>query len=227
MKLFIISDMHGDISFLDLAVDMIKNADAIIISGDISKDARRKSAEYVLNEIKKYNKNILAVHGNWDGPEVLELLQEKNYSIHADGRILNGIGFFGTGGSSSNPIKTPTEYLDDELFEFLETGYKKISTAKKKIMITHMPALGMRDRTFFAQKAGSSRIKDFIEHYKIDLIISGHIHEAYGIEKTKYGIAANPGSFKKGYYLQADIKDEINISHNKFKKKRHFLGFGK
>jgi hypothetical protein len=227
MKLFIISDMHGNTRFLDSAGDMIKNSDAVIICGDISKDSRRKSAESVLNKIKENNKNILAVHGNWDGPEVLELLQESNYSVHADGKIIKGIGFFGTGGSSSNPVRTPTEYLDDELFEFLETGYKKISAAEKKIMIAHMPALGMRDRTFFGMRVGSSRIKDFVEHYKTDLIISGHIHEAHGIENTKYGIAVNPGPFKKGYYIQAEINEEIKITHNKIKLKHNFFGFGK
>ena len=227
MKIFIISDMHGDTRFIDAAGKLMKKSDAVIICGDISKGSRRKSAETVLNGIEKYNKNILAVHGNWDGPEVLELIQESNYSVHADGKIINGVGFFGTGGSSSNPVRTPTEYLDDELFEFLETGYKKISAAEKKIMITHMPAFGMRDRTFLAQKVGSSRIKDFIEHYKTDLIISGHIHEARGIENTKSGIAVNPGSFKKGYYMLADINDKIEITHDKLKLKRFFFGFGK
>jgi Icc-related predicted phosphoesterase len=227
MKLFIISDMHGNPGFLDSAGDLIKNADAVIICGDISKDSRRKSAEFILDEIGKNNKNILAVHGNWDGPEVLELLQEKNYSVHADGKIIDGIGFFGAGGSSSSPVRTPTEYLDDELYEFLETGYKKISAASKKIMITHMPAYGLRDRTFLAQRVGSSRIKDFIEHNKTDLIISGHIHEAHGMEKTEYGIAVNPGPFRKGYYINAEIKDEIEISLNRLKHEHHFFTFGK
>ena len=211
MKIFAISDIHGALKPIELASDHIKRSDLIVISGDISKSGTREDADVVIKTIEAFNNNILAVHGNMDKKEVKDFLKEKGYGIHADGKTINEIGFFGVGGSSRTPMNTRSEYGEDEIREFLNIGYKKIRDAKTIILISHTPPRGTRDRSFWGLRGGSKSIRQFLDNNKIHLCLVGHIHEASGVETLNSVIVANPGSFKSGRYLSINIGDQIII----------------
>ncbi len=216
MKVFAISDLHGESVFIDRAADIIRGSDLVIIAGDISgRSGQRNSAERIINSLGKYNRNILAVHGNWDRRDVLDLLIERDYSIHSDGRTINGVGFFGAGGSNKTPMDTPTEYDDDKLYEFLEKGYDKIRDADTRICISHVPPKGIKDRTFLGLHAGSSAVRRFLENHDVNLCLCGHIHEAYGIKTIDGLIVANSGTFRKGRYVQVKINGAITAVKGK------------
>jgi Icc-related predicted phosphoesterase len=215
MKIFAISDIHGVLKPIELASRYIEQADLVTISGDISKHGTREDALWVINAIEKLNKNILAVHGNWDKNEVSELLEEKGYSLHADGKVVDGVGFFGVGGSSKTPMNTRTEYSEEQIDSFIHTGFNKIKDAKTAILISHAPPYGTRDRSFIGLRGGSRRIAQFLRDHPIALSIVGHIHEADGVEMLDRTIVANPGSFKAGKFLLIDIGTEIHIERGR------------
>ena len=101
MKLFAISDIHGATKPIDKAAALIREADWVVISGDITRAKTRTEAADVIACLEQYSTRILAVHGNWDRLEVKDFLEEKGYSLHGKGRIIGGIGFFGMGGSQA------------------------------------------------------------------------------------------------------------------------------
>jgi Icc-related predicted phosphoesterase len=215
MKIFAISDIHGETKHFEAAAGQLTSADVVVVSGDIGKSGDARSAEEILSYIERHTMNIVAVHGNWDREEVRGLLERKGYSIHARGVNIGGIGFFGAGGSTQTPMNTPSEYQDEEINDFLSTGFKSVDGAAKKVCITHAPPYRVCDRTFIGLHGGSRAIRDFISEKRIDLCLAGNIHEAHGIDRMNDCIVVNSGSFKKGRYSVVEINDGINISQGK------------
>jgi len=217
MKLLVISDIHGELRYINSASHLIMTSDAVLIAGDISDSGSLREAVTVINEIERFNRNIIAVHGNWDGAEVIDFLTEKGYGIHGDGRIVSGVGFFGTGGSEQTFINSPSEYTRAQLKTALEKGYGKVRNAGKTVLLSHTPPKNVRDRTHFLTHAGSVIIRNFILSHKIDLCVCGHIHEASGIEALDNCQVLNPGPFQNGRYGIVDIAGTITLKTGKFR----------
>jgi hypothetical protein len=205
MKLFAISDIHGATKPIEAAAPLIRAADWIVISGDITHTKSRAEAADVIACLEQYSTRILAVHGNWDRIEVKDFLEEKGYSLHGKGRILDEIGFFGMGGSSPTPVKTATVYTEEEIAVTLQMGYENVREASQVVLISHVPPRRVRDRSFIGLRGGSHSVKAFLEENPISLCLCGHIHEAAGIERFQNTLVANTGSFKKGRYVSVEI----------------------
>ena len=205
MKLFAVSDIHGATKPIEKAAPLIRESDWVVIAGDITHTKTRAEAADVIACIEQFSNRILAVHGNWDRIEVKDFLEEKGYSLHGKGRMLEGIGFFGLGGSSPTPIKTATTYTEDEIAVTLRAGYEQVSDALQVVLISHVPPRGVRDRSFIGRRGGSRSVKAFLERHPVSLCLCGHIHEASGIERFQNTLVANSGSFKKGRYVSIEI----------------------
>lgn len=209
MKLFVVSDIHGATKPINEAAPLIREADWVVIAGDITRTKTRAEAAEIIACLEQYTTRILAVHGNWDRVEVKDFLEEKNYCLHGKSRLLEGIGFFGMGGSSPTPMKTATEYTEKEIDLTLRTGYEQVREASQVVLVSHAPPRGIRDRSFIGLRGGSHSVKAFLEAHPIGLCLCGHIHEAAGIERFQRTLVANSGSFKKGHYLSVEIGAEI------------------
>ena len=210
MKLFAISDIHGATKPIEKAATLIREADWVVIAGDITSTRTRAEATDVIACVEQYSTRILAIHGNWDRMEVKDFLEEKGYSLHGKGRVRDGIGFFGLGGSSPTPIHTASEYTEKEIAIILQTGYQQVQDASQTVLISHVPPRGVRDRSFiFGLRGGSHSVKAFLEVNPVTLCLCGHIHEAAGIERFCDTLVANSGSFKKGHYLTIEIGQDI------------------
>lgn len=215
MKLFAVSDIHGAIKPINKAAELIREADWLVISGDITHTKTRAEAVDVIACLEQYSTRIIAVHGNWDRVEVKEFLEEKAYSLHGKGWKLDGIGFFGVGGSSPTPLKTPTMYTEKEIDLILRTGYEKVQDASKVVLISHTPPWGVRDRSFLGLRGGSKSIKAFLAERQVSLCLCGHIHEAAEIERFQSTLVANSGSFKKGHYLCVEIGSGLSAKRGR------------
>jgi len=212
MKLFVISDIHGATTPIEKAALLIREADLVIIAGDITRSKTRAEAAEVIACLEQFTTRILAVHGNWDRLEVKDFLEEKNYSLHGRGLMLDGVGFFGVGGSSPTPLHTATEYTEQEIALILRTGYAQVQAAAQVVLISHTPPRGVRDRSFLGLRGGSKSVRSFLEEHPVSLCLCGHIHEAAGIEHFAKTIVANAGSFKKGRYLSVEIGSGIQVT---------------
>jgi len=209
MMLFAISDIHGATKPIDESAPLIRKADWVVIAGDITRTKTQAEAADVIARVEQHSTRILSVHGNWDRPEVKDYLEEKGYSLHGKGRILDGIGFFGVGGSSPTPLNTATEYTEEEIALALRTGYEQVHAVARIVLISHVPPRGIRDRSFLGLRGGSHSVKAFLEEHPVSLCLCGHIHEAAGIERFHRTLVANSGSFKRGRYVSIDIGPDI------------------
>jgi len=215
MKIILMSDIHGKHAFLDSMGPVLQGADMIVLAGDISHAGARRGAEEILERIEKVNRNIIAVHGNWDGEDIQDLLQERGYSVHGMGKQSGSTGFFGLGGSNSTPMHTPCEYSDEQIHDFLEQGYRYVDTARVKVLVSHTPPRKTRDRTFLGLRGGSQVIRDFILDHDIRLCLCGHIHEARGTAELGDCLVVNSGAFKSGRYMLIDLTDTVNVTEGR------------
>ena len=202
MKIISFGDIHEDYSNLIPLRDELENADLVIVTGDLTNFNGRKEAEKVIEEIMKYNKNILAQLGNLDQPEVNDYLTERGINLHRNGFIRDDIGIFGVGGSNLTPFNTPTEFSEDEIETFLLEGIAKVRNAKFKIMVPHMPPKDTKlDIISAGAHVGSQSVRDFILKHKPDISLSGHIHEARGSDTIGNTVVFNAGMFREGGYV--------------------------
>ena len=202
MKIISFGDIHEDLNNLTLLKNELRNADLVIVTGDLTNFNGRKEAERVIDEIMKYNENVLAQLGNLDQPEVNDYLTEKGINLHRNGFIRDDIGIFGVGGSNLTPFNTPTEFSEDEIETFLLEGIDKVKDAKFKIMVPHMPPKDTKiDIITAGAHVGSQSVRDFILKHKPDIALSGHIHEARGSDTIKNTLAFNAGIFREGGYV--------------------------
>lgn len=208
MDLLVIGDNHGDIENMISYLEKLESFkfDVVIYMGDftdlnILKGFTQKDiAKILIEEMKTLKKPILAVPGNNDTKDVIELMEKEDISIHGKGKIIGDYGFYGFGGAKT-PFATPFEPTEQELKEGLGRGYNQVLSAKYKIQITHNPAYNTQmDIIRAGVHVGSQVVRGFIENKKPILALSAHIHEAKGTDRLDETFLLNPGKFPEGYF---------------------------
>jgi len=209
MKIISFGDIHEDSGNLRLLKNELENADIVIVTGDLTNYSGKKESGKIIEEIMRYNENILAQMGNLDQPEVNDYLNEKGINLHRNGFIKDDIGIFGVGGSNLTPFRTPTEFSEDEIEAFLLEGLEKVREAKFKILVPHMPPKDTKiDVITTGAHVGSQSVRDFILRHKPDISLSGHIHEARGTDKLEGTLIFNAGMFRDGGYVKITKQSE-------------------
>jgi uncharacterized protein len=218
MKILVLSDIHGAADKIRAASAFIADADLVVLAGDITRRGGRDEAAELLGLVEAHNRKIMAVHGNMDRDEVRALLDERGYGLHARGRVVDGVGFFGAGGSNITPVHTRSEYTEPRIMDILRKGYDEVRDARTKVLVSHTPPKGICDRTFLFIRAGSKSVREFLAaHDDVRLCLCGHIHEAAGWRFEGSVCVANAGAFKRGRYLAVDFGESIIIRQGKLK----------
>ena len=202
MRIIGFGDIHMNLGAVE-NIPGIRSADCIIITGDITNFGVRKDAAAVLDRLHSINGNILGVAGNLDQPDVAVYLEERGISLHGTGRILEGLGIMGLGGSNYTPFQTPYEFSEQELASFLVSGFARLGEVRDFILVSHTPPLQSKaDRLFNGNHVGSSAVRSFIEEKQPLLCLTGHIHESKGEDHIGRTLVLNPGMVKEGGYIE-------------------------
>lgn len=210
MKIVCIVDIHGNIKPIDSIGDVLSSADLVIIAGDLTHFGGAKEASEVIEAVGKYNKHILAVTGNCDTKEADEYLDEMNVNLHGRTVDVNGLSFTGAGGSLPCPSPTPNVYTEEE-YESIFEGSLRETDGSPRILVSHQPPFGtLNDRLSNGEHVGSRTVREFIERYKPLVCLSGHIHEAPGIDTIGGTKIVNPGPLGTRSYAYLDVTDGIN-----------------
>jgi uncharacterized protein len=176
-KILAASDIHGDSSASKRLAEKAykEKVDLVILTGDILGLIETKN---ILKPFIDKKEKVLFVPGNWDSSEATDFLS-KLYGIENIGDHYvkyKNIGIFGIG--------SPDWQLslnEEKTFGKLKKDFNKIKDLEKKIMISHIHASGTKAE--FSGFPGSKGIKKAIKEFQPDLFISGHIHEAEGMEE--------------------------------------------
>ncbi len=215
MKILVLSDNHNDLENMFVFLDKLKDYefDVIVYAGDFTDIGLPKGftqediAKLLIEELKTLKKPILAIPGNNDSKEVINLLEKENISIHGIGKKINEVGFYGFGGAKT-PFNTSYEPTDDELKKGLERSFIQIMDLEKKVQVTHNPAYNTKlDITLTGMHVGSQIVRNFIEKYSPLVAVSAHIHEARGIDYINKTLLINPGRFAEGYCGIVNLKE--------------------
>ncbi len=206
MNIIAITDIHGSLN-MSSAVAALRNADLILIAGDITHFGNREDANTVLEGILHVNSTVLAVPGNCDQMSVNQVLTERNINLHGETRIIDDCAFYGLGGSNRSPFNTPQEYGESEIEAIL--GRFEKQDARYHILVSHPPPEKTKlDRTVLGKHVGSKSVRSFIEKFEPHLVLCGHIHEARGVDKIYNTAIINPGPFPK-HYAVINVKDTL------------------
>lgn len=193
MRIVVLGDIHNE----DVRVP---RGDLTIIAGDFTFKGPVEFAEEFLNKIEG---RVLAIPGNMDPKEVLDLLERKGVSLHRKTVEIDGITFFGFGGSSTTPFNTPFEFDDEEI-------ERQISGFKADIAVFHDTPYGFFDWVN-GRSVGSMAIRRWIESVKPKIVFCAHIHEHEGVAKLEETLIVKvpPANKKRGVLVE--FEDFSNV----------------
>lgn len=221
MKLLVLGDNHNDIENMLFYIEKMSSIDfdVIIYSGDFSDVNVPKGftqedvVKIIIKELKTLKKPIMAIPGNNDVKNIINVLEKEGVSVHGVGKVVDDVGFYGFGGAKT-PFKTLYEPSDEEM----ETGIRKaleyVKNSRIKVQITHNPPINTKlDLIFTGLHVGSPVVRKFIEEIRPVAAISAHIHEARGIDYINNTLLMNPGRISEGYVGFINIKENHAEGH--------------
>jgi hypothetical protein len=180
MKILAASDLHSDTDASEkLAAKAKKNkADLVLLGGDIVEFG--KSIEGIIGPFKKAGIPVMMVHGNHDMPSDIDFLSAQYgkgvYNLHSYYNDFGNFVLFGMGGTEFSPFG----FSDPENEDKLKKDFAKFA-GKKKILLTHEPPLNTKIDNIGWSHVGSEKLRDFIINYEPDIVLTGHIHETFGL----------------------------------------------
>ena len=213
-NIVVVSCIHGDIENLMKFLDKISllKIDVVICPGDFTDFSIPKGfsrldiGKLILEELKALGKPVVTVPGSWDG-ELIDFLKKEKVSVHAEGRIIDGIGFYGYGGAKT-PFSTPFEPSEGEIELGLEKSFSEIKKAEMKVQVTHAPPIRTKlDMIVSGAHVGSDAVRNFIERNQPNVAVSAHIHESRGVDEIGRTKIMNSGRFPEGYVGFIEIND--------------------
>jgi hypothetical protein len=201
MRILFLTDLHGAHGYLAPLIEREREVDLVLLGGDLTSFGSAPHAKAMIDPLLKSFPVVRSVHGNVDQPGVLPWLEERGLSLHGRGETIDGVGFFGCGGSNFTPMRTPTEYSEATIDDLLEQGLDCVRHAEPKVLVCHCPPRDTAlDRMFAGKNVGSTSLRAFLQREPVTLCLCGHIHEAVGTERVGDAFVVNPGSFCTGRY---------------------------
>ncbi len=151
----------------------------------------KEKYEYVLDIIHKYaNATTFVLPGNYD----IDFKYTALYSRDLHKKILDyeNLSFAGYGGApiqtSGIPDKLAVPYLEGgKGKDFYSEPLDFFEKHQPDILVLHNPAFGFFDRIPSVGHIGSLGIRQYIDDNAPILVLSGHIHEDYGVLINKKG----------------------------------------
>lgn len=175
MKILAFSDLHSDMAATQRLIKASAEADLVIAAGDFCNYHNDLAASVApLAEIPC---PILAVPGNHETVDELTAAAPKNMTVlHGQSRDVGKLTFFGIGyGIPTTPFGDwSCDLSEAEATDMLEDCHQV------DILISHSPPKGIADTTSSGISVGSTSVFAAAERLKPQLLLCGHIHEAWG-----------------------------------------------
>jgi uncharacterized protein len=178
VRLLAFSDLHRDLGQAAGLVEMSADADAVIAAGDFA--SIHRGLEEAIAALAPIEKPTVVVPGNNETEQALRAACEvwpAATVLHGERTRIDGVEFFGLGGGV--PV-TPWDWsfdLDEEQAERMLAA-----CPEGAVLVSHSPPKGHCDRGSDGSNLGSDAVLDAIRGRSPQLVLCGHIHEAWGTE---------------------------------------------
>ncbi len=200
-----VNDFHNRYEKVPEILKKAGKVDGTLLAGDLTEFGPTENAKKLLGMLPK---PILAVPGNCDPKDMVQLLKAEGVNLHESKKKLDNVTFVGIGGSNPTPFGTPLEYSEEEIKSTLERLLKDVKGPA--ILISHAPPKGYQDRIPNGVHVGSEAIAQLAPRFKA--VLCGHIHEDRGISKMGDTIVVNPGMAATGNAAMLEIDANGNVN---------------
>ncbi|MCR9141461.1 MAG: metallophosphoesterase [bacterium] len=149
--------------------------------------------------IQKFsNAESVMLPGNYDIDLRYTALRDRD--MHQHEKTISGMKFAGYGGApiatSGIPEKLAVGYhektKDGQLFSEPQDYFEE---QNPDVLLVHNPAYGFFDRVPGIGHVGSQGTRNYLDQYSPLLIVSGHVHEDYGVAMRNGTVFLNPSNF--------------------------------
>ena len=209
MRMLAFTDFHGDSEAFGKAERLIRNEEwnCVIVAGDIA-NYDGELAKQRLTQLPEEGVPVLFVPGNMDSPELASWPGTKSVRpLHGSSVMIGGILFVGLGGSPLGPFSTPFQLSDDRAAKLLNqavAGFQKGAL----VLVSHCPPKNTKlDIVPSGEHAGSIAVRNFVEKLKPTLVISGHMHEARGVDSIGETTLVNIGPAVWGNFADMTLEN--------------------
>jgi len=204
LRILCLSDVHGSTSASYLAREWIDlyGVQAVVVAGDITHFGPPGWAEEFIRSIASTGVVVMGVHGNCDPPKVEDAIEKGGgVSLHRKKYVWKGLVFVGFGGGNPVPFPTMTWSPEERINAEMKNMDGSVTSGGNRVdvLITHVPPLGVLDRTLMGTHGGSKSVLEAVKRWKPSVVVSGHIHEARGVENIEGTVFVNPGPAAKNY----------------------------
>jgi Icc-related predicted phosphoesterase len=207
-----LADIHGIIAALEPLGPPLREADLVLLTGDLTDFGHAAGAARVVEGVRRHNEMILAVPGNCDHPDVADYLAEAGISLNGAHAVRGGVAFVGLGGSLPCPGHTPNESTEAELSRQLSEAAEGLDPALPWVLLSHQPPCNTAvDLAHGGRHVGSQSVRDFIVEHEPLACFSGHIHEAEGTDAIGPTGLLNPGPLRRGHYAYAELGERLEV----------------
>lgn len=218
MRIYAFSDFHGHQDKFTRARELVRadKPDLVAITGDISNFDFRVSVEF-LNSLDKIGVPVLFVPGNMDDTKLLDWKDtEAVRCLHGKAFQHGDLTFIGLGGGPKGSFATPFEYSESEGQRLLEASAQG-GTQRRLALIVHAPPKNTKiDVVRVGLHAGSVAVRKFIEERKPLFSVSGHIHEAQGVDRIGDTVVINTGPALAGNYAKIRVGVAVSVAFREF-----------
>ncbi len=204
MKILALSDIHSRVKNLKILLKTAENREfeVILIAGDLTNFGEKGKAKEIIEILKKTKKKIFGITGNLDTKKELELLEEKEISLHGKKEVFEEFVFVGFGGATN--CIGETVFSEEEIYEKLK---EMVKGEKKVFLLTHSPPKDSSlDKSNSGKHIGSGSVRKIIEEFKPEFSVAGHCHEGFGEEQIGKTFCINVGTVKEKRVALIDTK---------------------
>lgn len=206
MRLLAVCDFHNT---FDRLPDILKKAgkvDGTLVAGDLTQFGPTEKAKVVLDALPK---PVLAVPGNCDKRDMVDLLRAEGCNLHENKFRMGNVTFIGIGGSNPTPFNTPFELSEEQIKGALERLLHGVSGPA--VLVSHAPPKGHQDEVPGGIHVGSTAVAHLMP--KFAAVVCGHIHEARGVSHAGDTVIVNPGpaSIGNAAILEIDEKGHAKV----------------
>ena len=213
MKLLAISDLHGKRAALERILRAATNPQVILLGGDITHFGTGNEAAHIVQRCRETGATVLAVAGNCDSPEIDRTLERLGVGLLGRGVAVEGTGFYGLSGMP-RWHGSMYELTEVEIATALAAGRTMLEAnadVERYVLLSHPPPRDAADATHYGDRVGSVALREHIERHPVDLVICGHIHEAYGTTHIGKTPIVNCGAGNEGHYAEIELGRELRI----------------
>jgi len=218
LKVLAFTDFHGDNDAFARARQLLRKGkwDGVLVAGDIV-NHDPELAKRRLTELAEVAEPLFFVPGNMDNPELASWPGTSSVrALHGKSATIGPVFLVGLGGSPPGPFHTPFEIRDEEATRVMGKGMVGFSKGRL-VLVSHCPPKNTKlDIVPSGEHAGSIPVRNFIEKFKPALVISGHIHEAKGIDSIEETTLINIGPAQRGNYAEVTLNNRATVTIRNF-----------